>query len=343
MKLPVPRWQLLQVGFAKAPRHNATTELSYGVVESVVQMHSGVNYDFYRNQRAPFSGGAFRHTGLYKTEFISQANVWPVSEMDLIQGQKGLYAPILFAKDYTASTPTQDCCFITPSCWLFAWAYGKVRTVTNNFNVEDYASPDVAEVAIEGVLETPLRAVTYSRWRYGHDLIPDADQKKLLPVELELAQAESKSQWWIPCEIPSPKTDNRFWPRDLYLPYHADPVGWFDWEHWDCAEVILLRSPSERLFRIWGNSVPSLNVLARGDTKFELSNSLGTATYEYALSNEHWVYMDSSSNLALNRAPDMSVRPYVGNCNIPHFEYYENRVRVISGELIIGTTPRWIN
>lgn len=343
MKLPVPRWQLVQVGLAKAPRYNSTTEMTFSVAESTIQLHSGATYDFFRNSRATFTGGTFRHGGMYRTEFVSQANVWPVSEVDLIQSQKGIYAPILFAKDYTSSQPCQDCCFIVPNCWLFAWAYGKVKTVTNTFTTDDYSSPEATEVSIEGVLESPLKEVTYATWRYGTDLIAEATERKLLRSELELAQAETKRQWWIPCELPSPKTDNRFWPRDLYSPYHAEQSGWFDWEHWDCAETILMRSPSERLFQIWGNTTPQLSIMARGDTKFLITNGFGEFTYDFGDNNGTWIYMDTSSKMALRKKADNTIEPYVGTCNIPRFEYFENRVRVISGEIVVGLTPRWIN
>lgn len=345
MKLPVPRWALLQVGIAKVPRYNASTELVFNVAEAVQQLHSGANYDFYRHSRSPFASITFKHTGTYISNPNKPVNLlYPYEELDHIESQKGVYVPFLFAKDYTSLPPCMDCCYTIPDCWTLAWAWGKVQKVGNVYSVEDYASPMSADVSLEGVLEGPLREVTYSRWRYGLAAVPTtAMQRKMIRSELEIETAEAINQWWVPCEMPLPTSDKRFWPRDLYSVCRTVDESWFFTEFWDMKTIVAIRAPTESILRVWGNTRPASCLLARGDAKFTIINQAGSFTFDMGLSDGDQVFIDPEAGRALRMRPDTTIEVYTGLSQFPFFEFYENRVFIESGMVTIGLTPQWIN
>lgn len=342
-KLPVPKWQMMQIGPALLPRSNAQTALTYEHAEAMDDLVGGSVYDHYRMKRAPTRNGTWRHSGNYRCCGEPCDCGYAISEIDMIYQSVGRYVPCLFVRDYTIGTPSKDVCYTRPPCVTWAWGWGKVVHVTNPYNVEDYTAPDEVEVSLDGIMEGPLREITYSRWRYGYAMARIAvSEFQMLNADVEVEEAEPKSEWYIPCSLPMLCDPERFWPRDLHKD-HAAGEDLFDTSNWDAPQVITMQAPAEQLLRIYGNTAPLVQMVARGDTQLTISNEMGTQSYSFTAAPGSRVYTDSSSGICLEDTVLNVVSPLMGVLDIPVLEPFENHISIQRGFVQFGITPQWIN
>lgn len=329
------RWRLIQVGTGLTPTGEAQTSFSVTAAESQISTHSGGALDAYFGRRAPLSGIQIQHSGVYAPCLHDDCEGCKkhVDEWQHVQRALGRYVPMMFVSNVIAcDCDTGGCCPSPDNCPQYAWALGKISSITTQFSIASYEAKGYAEASFSAVLAHPLRPVTYERWRYGAEM-----------PRSECSHAEPKRQWYIPCELPACCSYQRWWPRDLCG--CLGTCGEFKPETWDAMHYLTIRGNGGEWIdiNVGGGYKPRTFTMAIPGTRIEIERE-GQAECELwdvpAMPRRPRWQTDTDRSGAIlewatTLAPaEISRSPFA-------LEVGRNRLR-IRGDATIGWMPQWV-
>jgi len=349
---PVPKFILYQIGDSLVPRLDFETQLNYRARDITDQLHGADgDYDYYRCARSPLERGELQHSGKYMDECLTREECGPaLHEWTKLRRVTGTYQPFIYyfndPEPYCPTTsPTACGCPVVPHCGKWLWAWGKVLSVTNTASIEDWLSPAVSQIEIEAKMETPLREVHPSQWRYGKAPVKPIEPCATL-ASAEQQMARDTACFFAPCDLPIEccGTD-RWWFRDpIECWYGGDCL--FTSTLWPVCDVYKFRAGAYNaagcfVIDVRGSYRPETRWLVLPRTFVTIENFLGVNTYQFPDCNGI-VYLDSANGEAKMQQLDGSIVDVDRVCTIPRLEVGENRI-IFTHSLEMGVTPNWIN
>jgi len=280
-KFPVTKLQLVQIGNARVPTINARTAVSYPIRQAFSSMHSGATYDHDRWYPPPLIRGEIEHGGTYRcygTFECSQAR----DELNEIITAKSYRTRFLFYM-WTDCPPLTDTANQRGDCGRWLWAEGRVVGMSNPFTVEEAYGSVTTELSIQAALDTPLREITYSKWRYGNSIAKLAETD-IYTDTMEFNIAEAPALWWIPCGPPEQWEIKRFWMRSLFPLIDTVP-GVFNFSQWESSATHTFGALSTNSIIVDGNAPPRARWIITwanlSPCIISVTNRLGSRDYSY--------------------------------------------------------------
>lgn len=232
-------------------------------------------------------------------------------------------------------------------CVTYAWAFGRITKMPDtSISTKVFSGAEAQEVSFEATLDSPLRRITYQRWRYGRPAMQPPKASPMTAYELERTMPDDKRLWEIdiPCKAPSCCDTEKFWPRDQFRPYRSLPfVTRFDVNYWEYTRAFPFVGPVEKRVYVGGNAEPEVMITATSDTVLSVRNS-ATDVYAVEFANApsaSLVYSNSATGEAFWRN-GANYAPIPGFCQHLRLEPGVNVLTVVQGSGVVGLVERYV-